>query len=94
MQTGITLPWPKLDYHLHVSSVTFQGFEYPFEDPITYYDGQLLEAEFINLVNDRETRFDMLKCRLASATKSGLDVVALLASVLILVFGIPMMRGR
>lgn len=44
-----------------------QGFEYPFEDPITYYDGQLVEAEFTNLVVDKETRFDMFKCRLAGA---------------------------
>ncbi|KAF3427527.1 hypothetical protein E2986_00525 [Frieseomelitta varia] len=33
-----------------------QGFEYPFEDLITYYDGQLVEAEFNNLVNDEKTR--------------------------------------
>ena len=33
-----------------------QGYEYPFEDPITYFDGQLVEAEFLNLVNDDPTR--------------------------------------
>ena len=33
-----------------------QGYEYPFEDPITYYDGQLVEAEFISLVDNKETR--------------------------------------
>lgn len=33
-----------------------QGYEYPFEDLITYYDGQLVEAEFSNIVNDKETR--------------------------------------
>lgn len=33
-----------------------QGFEYPFEDLITYYDGQLVEAEFNNLINDQKTR--------------------------------------
>lgn len=33
-----------------------QGFEYPFEDLITYYDGQLVEAEFTNIVQDRKTR--------------------------------------
>ena len=47
-----------------------QGYEYPFEDPIIYYDGQLVEAEFINMVRDKETKFDMLKCRLASATQN------------------------
>ena len=33
-----------------------QGYEYPFEDPITYFDGQLMEAEFVNMVKDRETK--------------------------------------
>ncbi|XP_023016255.1 uncharacterized protein [Leptinotarsa decemlineata] len=45
-----------------------QGFEYPLEDPITYYDGQLVEAEFSNLVDNNETRFNMFKCRLAGAS--------------------------
>lgn len=54
-----------------------QGYEYPFEDPITYYDGQLVEAEFINMVNDRETRFDMLKCRLASANHHTVNLALL-----------------
>lgn len=44
-----------------------QGYEYPFEDLITYYDGQLVEAEFENLVNDEKTRFDLYQCRLAGA---------------------------
>ena len=34
-----------------------QGFEYPFEDPIIYFDGQLVEAEFVNMVKDRETKY-------------------------------------
>lgn len=34
-----------------------QGYEYPFEDLITYYDGQLVEAEFLNLVVDNATRW-------------------------------------
>lgn len=42
-----------------------QGFEYPFEDPITYYDGQIVEAEFQNIIEDKETRIDMFRCRLA-----------------------------
>lgn len=33
-----------------------QGYEYPFEDAITYYDGQLMEAEFSNIVVDKETK--------------------------------------
>jgi hypothetical protein len=53
-----------------------------------------LEAEFINMVKDRETRFDMLKCRLAAATKHGLDSLTIIVSLLIVVFGIPMIRRR
>lgn len=45
-----------------------QGYEYPFEDQITYYDGQLVEAEFQNIVADTETRFNLFKCRLAGAS--------------------------
>lgn len=44
-----------------------QGFEYPFEDPITYFDGQLMEAEYINIIRDQKTRYDFLKCRVAGA---------------------------
>ncbi|KAL1123171.1 hypothetical protein AAG570_002258 [Ranatra chinensis] len=33
-----------------------QGYEYPFEDLITYYDGQLVDAEFSNVVADNATR--------------------------------------
>lgn len=45
-----------------------QGFEYPFEDAITYFDGQLVESEFLNLVANQATRYDMYKCRLAGAS--------------------------
>eukprot|EP00095_Tigriopus_kingsejongensis_P001165 maker-scaffold350_size199587-snap-gene-0.27 protein:Tk01165 transcript:maker-scaffold350_size199587-snap-gene-0.27-mRNA-1 annotation:"hypothetical protein SINV_01162" len=59
-----------------------QGFEYPFEDPITYYDGQLMEAEFLKMVQDRESKFDMLKCRLAHAfMKTPCFALVFLASV-------------
>lgn len=44
-----------------------QGYEYPFEDLITYYDGQLVEAEFENIVVDKESRYDLFQCRLAGA---------------------------
>ena len=44
-----------------------QGYEYPFEDAITYFDGQLVESEFLNLVANQATRYDMYKCRLAGA---------------------------
>ena len=69
-----------------------QGYEYPFEDPITYYDGQLVEAEFINMVNDRETRFDMLKCRLASATQNSVSLITTLGAIAFLIMGVPVIR--
>merc|ERR1711936_1093525 len=45
-----------------------QGYEYPFEDPIHYFDGQLMDAEFLNLVQGKPNWFDMYKCRLAAAS--------------------------
>ncbi|XP_043509525.1 uncharacterized protein LOC122528461 [Frieseomelitta varia] len=60
-----------------------QGFEYPFEDLITYYDGQLVEAEFNNLVNDEKTRYDMFKCRLAAATSIQVNWTLLLTSIIL-----------
>ena len=51
-----------------------QGYEYPFEDPITYYDGQLLESEFWNVVNGTPSRYDMLKCRVATATTAKVNI--------------------
>lgn len=62
-----------------------QGYEYPFEDPITYYDGQIVEAEFQNIIADKETRIDMFKCRLAGAASIQSSLV-ILVTVLFLVF--------
>lgn len=69
-----------------------QGYEYPFEDPIIYYDGQLVEAEFVNMINDRETRYDMLKCRLASATQNSVSLAIMVGALVFLVMGIPAIR--
>lgn len=44
-----------------------QGYEYPFEDPIIYFDGQRLDNEFLNMVEGKKNWFDMYKCRLAGA---------------------------
>lgn len=63
-----------------------QGYEYPFEDPITYYDGQLVEAEFISLVENKETRFDMLKCRLAGASKTDFAFAYFVALIIVGLF--------
>lgn len=64
-----------------------QGYEYPFEDLITYYDGQLVEAEFENVVVDKETRYDLFQCRLAGAgaLQSAALTIALSALLLLLI---------
>lgn len=44
-----------------------QGYEYPFNDYITYFDGQITEAEFEKLLKNFPSRYDTLKCRIAGA---------------------------
>ena len=63
-----------------------QGYEYPFEDPIDYFDGQRLDAEFVNLVEGKENWFDMYKCRLAAASglSSSITVTVFIVLVCIL----------
>ncbi|PSN56367.1 hypothetical protein C0J52_03750 [Blattella germanica] len=61
-----------------------QGYEYPFEDPITYFDGQLVEAEFANIVNEKPTRYDMFNCRLAGAASIQSSFTILFCMLLIL----------
>ncbi|KAL0275101.1 UNVERIFIED_CONTAM: hypothetical protein PYX00_003066 [Menopon gallinae] len=58
-----------------------QGYEYPFEDPITYYDGQIVESEFENLVSDTATRYDLFQCRLAVA--SAIEISQLVIAVML-----------
>jgi hypothetical protein len=41
-----------------------QGYEYPFNQPTTYIDGQMMEAEYMNVVQGNPSRFDSLACRL------------------------------
>jgi len=64
-----------------------QGYEYPFEDAITYFDGQLVESEFLNLVANQATRYDMYKCRLAGAiaNSSTWPLIISLAAVVMVV---------
>ncbi|XP_052868077.1 probable G-protein coupled receptor 158 [Anopheles cruzii] len=66
-----------------------QGFEYPYEDLITYYDGQLVEAEFDNIVQDKESRYDTFKCRLAGAAALQVELTIL---VFVTLFGWIMLR--
>ncbi|XP_013142311.1 PREDICTED: uncharacterized protein LOC106106296 [Papilio polytes] len=58
-----------------------QGYEYPFEDLTTYYDGQIVEAEFQNIILDKETRIDMFTCRLAGAAAVQSSLVIIIAVV-------------
>lgn len=60
-----------------------QGYEYPFEDLITYYDGQLVEAEFENIVNDEKTRFDLYQCRLADANALQATLITIVIATII-----------
>lgn len=60
-----------------------QGYEYPYEDPITYFDGQLVEAEFLNIVNDEKSRYDTFKCRLAGAAALRVEFTILSAVLLL-----------
>ena len=61
-----------------------QGYEYPFEDPIEYFDGQRLDAEFLNLVEGKENWFDMYKCRLAAASGLSSSITVTLALTFLL----------
>ena len=45
-----------------------QGYEYPFNDPVAYFDGQIMEAEYDNMKQDNPSRFDTLKCRIAGSS--------------------------
>uniref|UniRef100_A0A6A7FUN2 G-protein coupled receptor 158 n=1 Tax=Hirondellea gigas TaxID=1518452 RepID=A0A6A7FUN2_9CRUS len=60
-----------------------QGYEYPFEDPITYFDGQVMEAEFNKILEDTNSRFDFLKCRLAGAVSVSSSMLLVLLLVLL-----------
>lgn len=67
-----------------------QGYEYPFEDFITYYDGQLVEAEFTNLVDNNITRFHTYQCRIAGSNNIQANTVILLVMALLSI--LPFLR--
>lgn len=45
-----------------------QGYEYPYLDPVTYVDGQSLESEYLKMEQNKESRFDQLRCRIAGSS--------------------------
>lgn len=61
-----------------------QGFEYPFNDEFTYFDGQILEAEYQNMRERKGSRFDTLACRVAGAMHLALASGPVLVAVLLL----------
>lgn len=62
-----------------------QGFEYPYNDPITYFDGQIVEAEFEKVVEDNPSKYDTLKCRIAGAS-------TVLSSAMLIAVAVAMLR--
>jgi len=78
-------PWPKICNwckSLHnCNTLSFSRKYYIGLHVIIYPDCQLQMKKFYNI----RRRFDMLKCRLASAVKNGLDYVTILVSVFLLV---------
>lgn len=58
-----------------------QGFEYPYNDPITYFDGQIMEAEYLNLKEENPSRFDTLKCRIAGSSKCAPSILLLFIAI-------------
>lgn len=45
-----------------------QGYEFPFEEEdFTYFDGQMMEDEFMHMLHNNKTRYDTFKCRIAGA---------------------------
>lgn len=63
-----------------------QGFEYPYEDLFTYFDGQLVEAEFNNIVTDTASRYDTYKCRLSGTCGLQSSLILTVALTLIMVW--------
>lgn len=60
-----------------------QGYEYPFNDYITYFDGQISEAEFEKLLKNFPSRFDTLKCRIAGACVINAPILTILLMFLL-----------
>lgn len=63
-----------------------QGYEYPFNDPITYFDGQIVEAEFEKLLEDKQSRYDTLKCRIAGASPLTASLSLIMSVLLLKIF--------
>lgn len=62
-----------------------QGYEYPLNDPITYFDGQILEAEYEKMVEDKPSRFDTLECRIAGAKSIEISLGSILIVILLII---------
>lgn len=60
-----------------------QGYEYPYNDPTTYFDGQIVEAEFEKLVEDKPSRFERMRCRLAGASVDTANIFVTLTGLVL-----------
>lgn len=46
------------------------GYKYPFKDYTSYLSGTVMESEFLEAVNDRDSRHDEFMCRLIESSIS------------------------
>uniref|UniRef100_T1JWG5 GPR158/179 extracellular domain-containing protein n=1 Tax=Tetranychus urticae TaxID=32264 RepID=T1JWG5_TETUR len=45
-----------------------QGYEYPYLDLVTYFDGQNLESEYLSVEKNKPSRMDQLRCRISGSS--------------------------
>lgn len=69
-----------------------QGFEYPFNDDITYHDGQIMEAEYENMLRNKNSRYDTLACRVARASTVNVLSLSLFLTSLFLASTLPQLQ--
>ncbi|XP_014676637.1 PREDICTED: uncharacterized protein LOC106816523 [Priapulus caudatus] len=64
-----------------------QGYEYPFYDPTTFYDGDVMEVEYEKTVKGLPNRFEQLTCRIGGAGAAHASVVATALLLLVATWG-------
>lgn len=64
------------------------GYEYPFNDPVNYFDGQVMEAEWEKLMTGLPNKFSALKCRLVGSC-SRLKPLLILVVAMLCLFKFP-----
>ena len=61
-----------------------QGYEYAFEDPITYFDGQRVDAEFVNMIDNKKNLFDMYQVMMMIIVIMMMMIMTMLLMVMIM----------